>query len=100
MTLKNYDWMLVGCHHISEVAVAYFTNYASNRSAVEAFRRSINETPGLLEELTNEDYSPKTIHLTPVQIAVIVRHWGFPSCVGEMIEKNPYLAVPKIHGKI
>lgn len=100
MNLQNYDWLLVGCHHISEVAIAYFPNYAHNCSAVKALHRSFREHSRLLEELSDAGYTPKTTHLTPIQIVATVRYWGLPSAVGEMVEKNPYLSVPKNFRKI
>ena len=46
MKIKSYDWLLCGCHALSEVAIAYFPNFQYNSSAVRAFRRTITE-PGI-----------------------------------------------------
>ena len=100
MKKRSFDWLLVGCHHISEVAVAYYPNYVYNVSAVKALRRSFQEHSHLLRELTDAGYTAKTVHLTPMQIAVVIRYWGLPDQPEEMIEKNPYLRVPKTYGKI
>jgi hypothetical protein len=91
--LKNFDWMLEGCHHISEIAVAYYPNYASDNSSIRVLRRTITEHAALLEALTAQGYTRK-------QIGIIVYYWGLPSHVKDCIEKNPYLAVPKKCGKI
>ncbi|MEL5896018.1 DUF4248 domain-containing protein [Bacteroides sp. GD17] len=96
----NHDWLLEGCHHITDVAVVYFPNYSYTTSAVKAMRRTITEHALLLQELTAEGYTPKTLHLTPKQIDVIVRFWGMPDHVKVAVDKNPYLAVPKKYGKI
>ena len=84
----------------SEVAVAYFPNYQYNCSAVKAFRRIIKEHAVLLNQLTEAGFTPHTTTLTPQQIAIIVRFWGTPALVYEMIKKNSYLAVPKMGKKI
>lgn len=96
---QKFDWLLTGCHAISEVAVAYYPHYAHNYSAVRAFQQSIKEHAALLDALTAEGYTLKTRHLTPLQIAIIVRYWGFPDYVEDMVEKDPYLGVPKKYKK-
>ena len=100
MKNQNFDWLLVGCHHITEVSVAYYPNYAHNCSAVKALRRTITEHARLLAELTEAGYTSKALHFSPQQLAIIVRHWGLPNFVGETLSKNPYLSVPKKYGKI
>ncbi len=100
MKEQNFDWLLMNCHHITEVAVAYYPNYECNSSSVRAMRRTITEHVALFEALTAEGYTRRTVHLTPKQIGVIVYFWGLPSHVKDGIEKNPYLAVPKKYGKI
>lgn len=99
MKNQSYDWLLEGCHHITEVAVAYYPHYAHNYSAVRTLRCSIAEHAQMLEDLTAEGYTDKTMHLTPKQIGIIVYYWGLPTYVKDGIEKNPYLTVPKRHGK-
>ena len=100
MKEQSYDWLLEGCHHITEVAVAYYPHYSYGYSAVKALRRSFSEHVLLLEALTAEGYTAKTTHLTPKQIIVIISFWGMPDHVKDTIGKNPYLAVPKKFGKI
>ena len=51
MKIKSYDWLLCGCHALSEVAIAYFPNFQYNSSAVRAFRRTITEHPALPQQL-------------------------------------------------
>lgn len=100
MKHQSYDWLHVGCHLITEVAVAYYPHYAHNSSAVKSFRRVIKENSRLSQELADAGYTAKTTHLCPIQVSIIVRHLGMPDFVEGMIEKNPYLAVPKIYKKI
>ncbi|WP_303013618.1 DUF4248 domain-containing protein [uncultured Bacteroides sp.] len=100
MENKSCNWLLYGCHALSEVAVAYFPNYRYNNSAVKAFRRVVNEQAALADELAEAGFSSRTSTLTPQQIAVIVRFWGMPGLVSEMVERNPYLIVPKMKKKI
>ena len=100
MDNQSFDWLLHGCHVLSEVAVAYFPNYRYNCSAVKALRRTIKEHAVLLSQLTEAGFTPHTTTLTPQQIAIIVRFWGMPAFASEMIKKNSYLAVPKMKKKI
>ena len=78
MDNQSFDWLLHGCHALSEVAVAYFPNYQYNCSAVKAFRRIIKEHAVLLNQLTEAGFTPHPTTLTPQQIAIIVRFWGTP----------------------
>lgn len=100
MKEQSFEWMLQGCHSITEIAVAYFPNYQHDCSAVNALRRAIKEHASLLEELTEAGFTRKTTILTPKQILALVRQWGMPALVKENIDKNPYLSVPKRLGKI
>lgn len=100
MKMKSYDWLLYGCHALSEVAVVYFPSYQYNSSAVRAFRRTIKEHSTLPEQLAEAGFTPRTSTLTPQQIAAIVKCWGMPALVFDMIEENPYLAIPKMRKKI
>ena len=58
MKIKSYDWLLCGCHALSEVAIAYFPNFQYNSSAVRAFRRTITEHPALPQQLTEAGFTP------------------------------------------
>ena len=100
MKEQSFEWMLQGCHSISEIAVAYFPNYQHNCTAVNSLRRAIKEHASLLAELAEAGFTSKTTTLTPKQILALVRQWGMPLLVKEAIDKNPYLSVPKITEKI
>ena len=67
---QSFEWLLEGCHRIADVAVAYYPNYAYACSAVKALRRSIAEHACLLKDLTDQGYTARTAHLTPVQIGI------------------------------
>ena len=97
---QSYDWLLIGCHLITEVAVAYYPHYAHSCSAVKSFHRVIRENSLLSQEMAEAGYTLKTTHLTPIQIGIIVRHLGLPDFVEGMIGKNPYLAVTKIYKQL
>ena len=75
------------------MAVAYYPNYAYACSAVKALRRSIAEHACLLKDLTDQGYTARTAHLTPVQIGILLSYWGMPDHVKDMTVKNPYLLV-------
>ena len=61
MDNQSFDWLLHGCHVLSEVAVAYFPNYQYNCSAVKAFRRIIKEHAVLLNQLTEAGFTPPAL---------------------------------------
>ena len=63
---QSFEWLLEGCHRIADVAVAYYPNYAYACSAVKALRRSIAEHACLLKDLTDQGYTARTAHLTPI----------------------------------
>lgn len=67
MKHQSYDWLLVGCHLITEVAVAYYPHYAHNSSAVKSFRRVLRENSLLSQELADAGYTLNTTHVTPIQ---------------------------------
>lgn len=92
---QSFEWLLEGCHRIADVAVAYYPNYAYACSAVKALRRSIAEHACLLKDLTDQGYTARTAHLTPVQIGILLSYWGMPDHVKDMTVKNPYLLVSK-----
>ena len=94
-----FEWLLEGCHRIADVAVAYYPNYAYACSAVKALRRSIAEHACLLKDLTDQGYTARTAHLTPVQIGILLSYWGMPDHVKDMTVKNPYLLVSKKYAK-
>lgn len=91
--------VIEGCHRIADVAVAYYPNYAYACSAVKALRRSIAEHACLLKDLTDQGYTARTAHLTPVQIGILLSYWGMPDHVKDMTVKNPYLLVSKKYAK-
>lgn len=100
MKEQSFEWMLQGCHSITEIAVAYFPNYQYDCSAVNSLRRAIKGHASLLAELTEAGFTHKTTILTPKHILALVRQWGMPLLVKEAIDKNPYLFVPKMVEKI
>ena len=100
MKEQSFEWMLQGCHSITEIAVAYFPNYQYDCSAVHSLRRARQGHASLLAELTEAGFTQKTTILTPKQILALVRQWGMPWLVKEAIDKNPYLFVPKMVEKI
>ena len=75
-------------------------DFSSSQMSAEQMRQLIKEHAVLLSQLTEAGFTPHTTTLTPQQIAIIVRFWGMPSLVSEMIKKNSYLAVPKMKKKI
>lgn len=87
MKEKNYDWMLSGCHPVSEVAQAYLqSDY--NSSAARALRRRIKDFPKLHAELLEAEYTESSPILTPIQIAILIRHWGEPGIARKELTKK------------
>ncbi len=73
----NYDYILIGCHSFSEIASLYFpSDYSS--SCVRSLRGFIRNHPVVLAELLEAEYNERDKILTPLQVAVIVRHMGRP----------------------
>ena len=100
MKEQHFSWMLQGFHTLSELAVAYFPNYQHSSSAVSAMRRAIKSHALLEQELFASGFTYRSHQLTPQQISIIIHFWGMPDEAEEMIERNPYLATPKIIEKI
>lgn len=65
----------------------------------KGLRRSIAEHACLLKDLTDQGYTARTAHLTPVQIGILLSYWGMPDHVKDMTVKNPYLLVSKKYAK-
>lgn len=45
----------------------------------KGLRRSIAEHACLLKDLTDQGYTARTAHLTPVQIGILLSYWGMPT---------------------
>ena len=73
----NFDWMLTGCHPLSEVASAYFPSIRTD-SAARTFRKQLLLYPQLYNELCTAGYTVHTTILTPIHIAGLIRTWGLP----------------------
>jgi len=56
MDNQSFDWLLHGCHALSEVAVAYFPNYQYNCSAVKAHGSGIHPAYHNAHSSANCDY--------------------------------------------
>lgn len=74
----NFDWLLQGCHPLSEVAQAYFP-CMHNSSAVRSFRKHVKEIADLYAGLLEVGYTDQITTLTPLQIAVLIRYLGLPN---------------------
>lgn len=77
MKFENFDWLLQGCHPLSKVAQAYCP-CERNSSSIRAFRKNIKEIAALYADLQAVGYTDALLLLTPLQIAAILRHMGFP----------------------
>ena len=94
---QSFEWLLEGCHRIADVAVAYYPNYAYACSAVKALRRSIAEHACLLKDLTDQGYTARTAHLTPVQIGILLSYWGMPDHVMPLLVFDLYYDIIQYH---
>ena len=76
MKEQSFEWMLQGCHSITEIAVAYFPNYQYDCSAVNALRRAIKEHASLLAELTEAGFTQNhyTDSETDISLSPAVGH--------------------------
>lgn len=74
----NFDWLLQGCHPLSKVAQAYYP-CDHNSSSIRAFRKNVHGIPKFYADLLEAEYSDKVTVLTPLQIAMVIRHLGMPN---------------------
>ena len=77
MKQTDYDWLLFGCHPISDVAMAYCP-CEHTTSSTRAFRRLVKLCPRLYDTLCQTGYTEHFNTLLPVQIAAVIREWGMP----------------------
>lgn len=86
MKIESYDWLLQGCHPLSKVAQAYYP-CELNSSSIRSFRKHVKAIPALYADLQAVEYTDTLLFLTPLQIAVIIRHLGFPDQAKRSIGK-------------
>ena len=55
MKERNFDWLLQGCHPLSEVAQAYYP-CEYNSSSIRSFRKHIKGIPQLYADLLEAEY--------------------------------------------
>lgn len=77
MKQNDYDWLLFGCHPISDVAMAYCP-CEHTTSSTRAFRRLVENFPRLYDALCQSGYDKHSTILVPLQIAIVIREWGMP----------------------
>lgn len=77
MKHPDYDWMLFGCHPISDIAMAYCPCEHAT-SSTRAFRRLLRLYPKLYAELCKNGYTEHFTILTPLHIAAVIRELGMP----------------------
>lgn len=77
MKRNNYDWLLFGCHPISDVAMAYCP-CEHTTSSTRAFRKLVKLYPRLYASLCDSGYTEHLTTLVPLQIAAVIREWGMP----------------------
>lgn len=87
MKESTYEWLLEGCHSVSEVARAYSPSEYST-SSTRTFRRNLKRFPLLYSDLLDAEYTDFASILTPIHISIIVRHWGLPGYAREELEKE------------
>ena len=58
MKERNFDWLLQGCHPLSEVAQAYYP-CEYNSSSIRSFRKHIKGIPQLYADLLEAEYTDK-----------------------------------------
>lgn len=77
MQEQDYNWLLEGCHTTSVVARAYAPS-ENSISSTRSFRRTLKRYPILYSELLDAEYTDSTSVMTPLQISILVHHWGNP----------------------
>lgn len=79
---KQFD----GCRTAKEIAGIYFGFYTHVPSRMEAFQRSILETPGMYASMKSKGYNENGEFMSLNQIVVIVEHWGLPNAVRKWLK--------------
>lgn len=77
MKQSNYDFLLFGCHSVSEVAMAYYP-CEHTTSSTRAFRKLVKLYPQLYATFCKHGYTEHATTLVPLQIAALIREWGMP----------------------
>lgn len=77
MRQTDYDWLLFGCHPVSDVAMAYCP-CEHTTSSTRAFRKLVKLYPRLYASLCESGYTDHITTLVPIQVASLVREWGMP----------------------
>lgn len=77
---------LSGCRSAKEIAALYFPQYNHPGSRLEAFRRSIMETPGMYARMKSKCYTDHCEFMTPHLIAIIIEFWGWPDEIVALLE--------------
>lgn len=75
---EHFEHLTESFHTVSEIAQAYFPNYAHARSAVRRFRKEVERDARLGAALEETEYTSATLQLTPRQIGIIYSQWGVP----------------------
>ena len=77
MKQTDFDWLLFGCHPVSDVAMAYCP-CEHTTSSTRAFRKLVKLFPRLYACLNKAGYTERLTTLVPLQIAAVIREWGMP----------------------
>lgn len=80
--------LLNGCINTFELVRLYFPNYSDKRSARNAFRRTIEQTSGMMAELVANGYKETNHTQTPRINMCFVRHWGTPDAVLLLLDEE------------
>ncbi|WP_455590893.1 DUF4248 domain-containing protein [Bacteroides sp.] len=84
--------MLNGCINTFELIRLYFPNYSDPRSARNAFRRTIEETPGMAEELSANGFKESNQMQTPKINIIFVRYWDLSDAVLQLLNHKEEVA--------
>lgn len=79
---------LQGCIHLSELARLYFPHYSQAKYAKEVLFKMIAETPGMTEELSENEFVSTNSIQPPKINAIIVRRWGWPDEISRLEMKQ------------
>lgn len=86
--IKNYAQLWQGCQALNDVARAFFCNYARNEKCVQQFQLKIVNTPKMYQELLDAEFSLDDKFITPIQLGIIVSHWGYPEHLHNMAQQE------------
>ena len=79
--MNKHDYlvkMFTGCQFTKDIGALYFPQFKCLSPRMEAFRRTIEDTPGMYARMKQKGYTDNCEFLSPQLIAILVELCGWP----------------------